>query len=97
MAWLYILKCSDNSYYTGSADDLERRLIEHQEGVYDGYTACRRPVELVFAHETPTYHEAFLLERQIKGWSRAKKEALMAGEYDRLPELARCRSRVREA
>jgi predicted GIY-YIG superfamily endonuclease len=96
MPYVYILECSDKSYYTGSAEDLEKRVGEHQAGTYGGYTACRRPVRLVFSHEVPTMHEAFLLERQIKGWSRAKKEAIISGDYDLLPELSRCRSRDRE-
>ncbi|MCX6345622.1 MAG: GIY-YIG nuclease family protein [Armatimonadetes bacterium] len=93
MAWVYIIMCSDNSYYTGSTEDLNRRVTEHQEGTYGGYTACRRPVVLVFSQETATANEAFLLEHQIKGWSRAKKEALITGDYDLLPKLARSRSR----
>jgi predicted GIY-YIG superfamily endonuclease len=97
MPWVYIIKCRDSSYYTGSAADLEKRLAEHQEGTYDGYTACRRPVRLVFSQQVGTMHEAFLLERQIKGWSRAKKEAIISGNYDLLPELSRCRSRNRKA
>ena len=97
MAWVYILKCSDGSYYTGSTSSLERRVVEHQDGTYEGYTSSRRPVELVFSQETNTDHEAFLLERQVKGWSRAKKEALMRGRFDLLPELSRCRARIRES
>jgi len=96
MAWVYILRCCDKSYYTGSAVDLAKRLAEHQDATYGGWTACRRPVELAFSYEVATIHEAFLLERQIKGWSRAKKEALIASEFDLLPELARCRSRASE-
>jgi len=91
MAWVYILKCRDGSYYTGFAVDLERRLVEHNEGTYSGYTAARLPVTLVVSQETANPHEAFCLEQQIKGWSRKKKEALIAGRYDLLPELSRSR------
>ena len=94
MPWVYIIQCSDDSYYTGSTVDLPKRLAEHENGAYGGYTACRRPVKLVFSQEVATSKDAFLLERQIKGWSRAKKEALIAGDYDQLPILARRRSRT---
>jgi putative endonuclease len=84
MAWVYILKSSDGSYYTGSSEDLQKRLSEHNEGFYNGYTAKRLPVELVYCCEMPTIHEAFLIERQIKGWSRRKKEALINGKWEKL-------------
>jgi tRNA/rRNA methyltransferase len=88
-AWVYILNCSDGSYYTGHTTNLELRLAEHQDGEIDGWTRHRRPVQLVFAQEMPTKDEAFLAERQIKGWSRAKKEALIAGDWDMIRFLAR--------
>jgi putative endonuclease len=73
-----------------------RRLSEHQSGQYPGYTARRRPVALVWSAHFDQIVEAIAFERQIKGWGRAKKEALIAGEWDRLPDLAsrptaRCR------
>ncbi len=74
MAWVYILKCSDGSYYTGSAVDLEKRIAEHMAGTFDGYTSKRLPVELVFAYEMPTIFEAFLRERQIKGGQGEKRK-----------------------
>ena len=89
MAWVYILKCSDGSYYTGSAIDLEKRLAEHNNGIFDGYTAKRLPIELVFCYEMPGIHEAFLKERQIKGWSRIKKEALINGEWNKLIDYSK--------
>ena len=89
MAWIYILKCSDNSYYTGSAVDLEKRMAEHMAGTFDGYTSTRLPVRLVFSCEMPTIFEAFLRERQIKGWTRRKKEALINGEWEKLVEYSR--------
>jgi predicted GIY-YIG superfamily endonuclease len=89
MAWVYILKCSDGSYYTGSAVDLEKRIAEHMVRTFNGYTSKRLPVELVFCCEMPTVFEAFLRERQIKGWTRRKKEALIRGEWDKLVEYSK--------
>ncbi len=86
--YLYILKCSDGSYYTGHTDDLGKRLAEHGEG-YCEYTAKRLPVELVFSDEFTTREDAFGRERQIKGWSRKKKEALIEGNWDKLKKLAK--------
>ena len=86
---IYILRCSDGSYYTGlTKQEIEARVWEHNEGIYDGYTRKRRPVELVFSEIYDRITEAIDRERQIKGWSRAKKEALIALAYERLPELA---------
>jgi len=96
MPWVYIVKCSDGFYYTGSAVDLEHRIAEHQAGTYCGFTSVRRPVKLVFAQETATHDEAFQFEQHIKGWSRKKKEALMAGDFELLRALSRNKSEVRE-
>ena len=87
--WVYILRCSDGLYYVGHTDDLDRRFAEHQSGELGGYTARRRPVELVFATEMPTRDEALVRERQIKNWGRAKKEALINSDWHRLIKLAR--------
>lgn len=76
-AWVYILRCSDGSYYTGNTRSLEKRIKEHQMGTFKGYTFKRRPVTLVFSQQFPSDIEAITAERQIKGWSRAKKEALI--------------------
>jgi putative endonuclease len=90
-AWLYILRCADGSYYVGTTRKaLEERLGEHNAGLYDGYTARRRPVTLVFAQHFDTITDAIAAERQVKGWSRAKKEALIAGNWERA-ELAKRR------
>jgi len=87
--WTYILRCADGSYYTGHTDDLERRLAQHHAGEVPGcYTLKRRPLELVRAEEFPTREEALTAEQQIKGWSRAKKEALIAGDWRKLQALA---------
>ena len=80
--FVYILKCTDASYYTGSTHTLEKRFAEHQSGEMKGYTSSRLPVELVWHQEFPNQNEAFLAERQIKGWSRAKKEALIRNDFD---------------
>jgi predicted GIY-YIG superfamily endonuclease len=87
--YLYILLCADGSYYVGSTrDSLDRRIPEHQSGALGGYTASRRPVELVFSQEFQRITDAIAAERQIKGWRRDKKEALIRGEYALLPILA---------
>jgi predicted GIY-YIG superfamily endonuclease len=96
MHYVYILRCSDNSYYTGSTGNLERRLDEHRSGFYQGYTSTRLPVELVWSSEFPTEHQAFLTERQIKGWSRAKKDALIRGDWERLHDIVKLERRARE-
>ncbi len=81
-AWLYILKCADGSYYTGTTRaNLEKRIGEHQAGAFDGYTAQRTPVVLVFSQFFDHITDAISAERQVKGWSRAKKKALIAGDY----------------
>jgi putative endonuclease len=84
MAWVYILKCSDHSFYTGSTFNLEKRISEHQNGIGGDYTKKRRPVSLVYCEELSSREEAFLRERQIKGWSRKKKEALNKGNREEL-------------
>jgi putative endonuclease len=91
-ASVYILKCLDNSYYTGKTHDLDKRLDEHQTGKYKGYTFKRRPVQLVFAKEFYSMVDAITAKRQIKGWSRAKKEALINGNFNLLHQLAECKN-----
>ena len=78
MPFVYILRCADGSYYVGKTDDLRTRLDEHQSGVGAHYTAVRRPVEMVYAEEHSSIRDAKDRERQLKRWSRAKKEALIA-------------------
>jgi len=89
MAWMYILECADGSYYVGSTSNLEIRIWEHNEGIGAKYTARRRPVKLVYAVEFPSIAEAYEREKQVQGWGRAKREALIRGDYAALPELAR--------
>ena len=88
--YVYILECSDDTYYTGITSNLESRLESHQIGKYnDSYTFPRRPVNLVFFCEFTEASKAIEMEKQIKKWSRAKKKALISGEFDRLPNLAK--------
>jgi putative endonuclease len=89
MAWMYILECADGSYYVGSTNDLERRVWEHNEGVGAKYTARRRPVKLVYAAGFASVAEAYEREKQVQGWGRAKREALIRDDYAALPALAR--------
>jgi len=86
--WTNVLRCADGSYYAGHTDDLDRRLSEHQLGLCGGYTASRRPVTLAYAAEFGDRDSAFRFERRIKGWSRAKKEALFVGDWDSISALA---------
>ena len=85
----YMLRCSDQSYYVGHTDDLESRLAEHETGATGGYTATRRPVQLVWFEEFPTREEAKVVEAQLKKWSRRMKEALIAGRIEELRLAAR--------
>ncbi len=88
-AFVYILRCADDSYYVGSTRaSLDERVGQHNAGTFGGYTARRRPVTLVFAQEFQRITGAIAAERQLKGWTRAKKEALIRGDYDALPALA---------
>jgi predicted GIY-YIG superfamily endonuclease len=89
-AFLYILRCADDSYYVGTTrGTLEGRLGEHNAGHFGGYTAKRRPVSLVFHEEFDRITDAISAERQVKGWRREKKEALIRGDYDLLRLLAK--------
>ena len=88
MAWVYILECSDGSYYVGSTVDLERRVSEHDLGLGAAYTKRRRPVRLVWAEEHFRVDDAFAMEKRIQGWSRRKREALIRGEAGALPRLS---------
>jgi len=88
---MYILRCSDGSYYVGSARNLESRLHQHQSGRGAAYTNSRLPVELAYAAEFVTIGEAFAAEKRVQNWSRAKREALIRGDYDALQRLSRKR------
>jgi putative endonuclease len=86
---VYILRCADGSCYTGSTkQEIEARVWEHNEGIYDSYTKSRRPVVLVFTETYDRLTDGFARERQIKGWSREKKERLIAYQYEALPPVS---------
>ncbi|MEZ5009551.1 MAG: GIY-YIG nuclease family protein [Chitinophagales bacterium] len=93
--YVYILKCSDNSYYTGVTNDIDRRLIEHQTGINPkAYTHNRRPVELVFHYQFNDINQAIAFEKQVKGWNRKKKEALINDKWELLPSLSECKNQT---
>jgi tRNA/rRNA methyltransferase len=83
-----MLRCADGSYYVGHTDNLEDRVASHHSGLIEGYTQRRRPVTLVWSQEFPDRDQAFAAERQIKGWNRAKKEALIRGDWDAIHLLS---------
>ncbi|SMG18992.1 putative endonuclease [Agreia pratensis] len=89
MPHVYILRCSDGSYYVGSTWQLDARVEQHTSGHGAEYTKRRLPVELVFSQEYDRVDEAFAMEKRIQGWSRAKREALISGELHRLPGLSK--------
>jgi len=90
---VYILRCSDGSFYTGITNDLERRFCEHHEGQDPTcYTFKRRPLQLVYIASFQEVTDAILWEKKVKRWSRKKKEALISREYEKLPELAKCKN-----
>ncbi|MEM6894504.1 MAG: GIY-YIG nuclease family protein [Bacteroidota bacterium] len=89
-AYVYILRCSDGSFYTGVTSNLMKRIKDHNEGRYpDSYTFSRRPVELVYYAKFTDFRIAIEREKQIKKWSKTKKQALIDGEYAKLPNLSK--------
>jgi len=89
---MYILECSDGTYYTGSAKDLEIRLQQHQNRKGANYTARRLPIKLLYFEEYQRIDEAFYREKQVQGWSRKKKEALIKKKSDNLQKLSECKN-----
>ena len=88
--WVYMLRCSDGSYYTGHTDNLENRIAQHTASAIPGcYAFSRQPLVVVFSQEFPTREEALASEQQIKGWSREKKEAMIDGDWAEISRLAR--------
>ncbi|MDB5004643.1 MAG: hypothetical protein JWQ34_2868 [Mucilaginibacter sp.] len=88
--YVYILLCNDSSYYTGVTNKIDRRLSEHETGFNkNSYTYRRRPVKLVFCERFTDVNQAIAFEKQVKGWRREKKEAIINGDWDLLPELAK--------
>jgi len=92
-AFVYMLKCADGSFYVGSAtgEDSTKRIAEHESGAYPGYTFTRRPVTLVWSEHFVRITDAIAVERKIKGWSRAKKEALIKGDWHEIEQLSKRR------
>ena len=88
--WMYILLCSDGSYYTGSTNNLKLRLAQHHSGEGANHTKKRLPVVLVYYEEFIRIDDAFYREKQVQGWSRIKKEALIIGQSEELKKLAEC-------
>jgi putative endonuclease len=89
MAFVYMLRCRDGSYYAGSTRaTLDQRVAQHSAGTFGGYTAKRRPVELVWAQEFQRITDAIACEQQLKGWSRAKKEAVIGADWDAVRSLS---------
>ena len=91
----YMLRCADDSYYVGHTDNPELRLSQHQSGAFTGYTYKRRPVDMIWNEAFQTRDDAKMAEKQIKGWSRAKREALVRGDWQTISELAKCYARDR--
>jgi putative endonuclease len=88
--FVYIVECSDSSFYTGVTNDLDRRIAEHNEGFNSkAYTFSRRPVKLVYFEDHSDPYYAIAREKQIKGWSRNKKIAMIEGKWEKLPELSK--------
>ena len=92
--FVYLLRCRDGSYYCGQTDSIEARMQQHFSGEI-GYTATRKPFELVWQGEFETREGAIAFEQQIKGWSRTKKEALIRGDWEAIKKLARSHAPVR--
>ena len=88
--YVYILKCKDDSFYTGITSDLQKRILEHQSGKHlNSYTYKRRPINLEFYAEFTNVEIAIQTEKQIKKWSRVKKQTLIDGKFEKLPNLAK--------
>ena len=90
--YMYILECCDGSYYTGSTNDLEKRIEQHQQGEGANHTKKRLPVKLVYYEVFQRIDAAFYREKQIQGWNRKKKEALIKGEINLLHQLSECKN-----
>ena len=89
MAYTYIVECNDHTLYVGSTIDLDRRLVQHNDGSGARYTAERRPVRLIWSWQCDSIREAYCLEKRLQGWSQPKKRALVEGRFTDLPTLSR--------
>ncbi len=97
MAWMYLLRCANGAFYTGStAQDIEARVWQHNEGLGANFTRKHRPVELVFCEQWDRVDDAYAREKQVQGWSRRKKQALIDGKFEMLPALSRGEVRSRD-
>ncbi len=90
--YMYILECGDGTYYTGSTKNLEKRLLEHGNSMGANYTKKKQPLKLVYFEEYPRIDEAFHREKQVQGWSHAKKKALIESKFKDLPPLSECKN-----
>jgi putative endonuclease len=95
--WVYMLHCNAGRLYVGHTDNLEARIAQHASGTVDGFTRSYLPVSLVWSQEFPSRYEALASERQIKGWSRAKKLALVRDDWSEISGLAKSRAGLRQA
>ena len=93
MFWLYVLQCGDGTFYIGHTDNIDERMRQHECSTTDSYTAVRKPLSLLFVQEFETRYEALSMERKLKGWSRAKKLAYMAGDWNTVRKLAKGKHR----
>jgi putative endonuclease len=89
MPYLYVLECVDGTYYTGSTQDLSLRLEQHKAGLGSNYTSKRLPVKLIYSQEYTRIDDAFLREKQVQGWSHAKKKALVENHFESLPDFSK--------
>jgi putative endonuclease len=91
--YVYILECADDSFYVGVTNNVGRRFIEHSSGIHEeAYTYGRRPLKLVFCRQFTNPLNAIRYEKQVKGWTKAKKAALIIGDHELLHELAKCKN-----
>ena len=95
--WAYMLHCNAGRFYVGHTDDLDRRIAQHETGALPGFTRDYLPVKLVWSESFPTRYEAQMAERKLKGWSRAKKLALIRGDWDEISRLARNKTEEKQA
>jgi putative endonuclease len=93
--YMYILRCCDDSYYVGSTTNLKLRLKQHKERIGAKYTEKRLPVKVIYFEEFNRIEEAFYREKQVQGWSRKKKEALIKGKYKQLKKLSKCHNQTK--
>lgn len=94
IGYVYILRCANGAYYTGSTKNLEERMIQHQNGEGANYTRKHLPIELVYYEEFQRIDDAFAREKQIQGWGRKKKDALIKSKWNQLNSLSECKNQT---